>query len=118
MIIIEKYTLLLPGNGWDTTSDKFSTTYDIHFNMRDGLTQVIINKYDKISCAHIETCYTYDSPVRFVYDFCKLCRMDIRDYTDITELEPGVECLLYCYLITLYERMIDLAIDDKCEHND
>lgn len=112
MKFIGPYTLLLPGEGWNTSTDSYCTEFEIYYNMRTGIVDVIETNRDiKLGRTTID-CNTYDSPVRFVYDFCKPRKLDIRDYTDITELEPGVECLLYCYLFILYERMIDQTIDN------
>ena len=117
MKILGKYTLLLPGNGWNTNTNRFYIKYDIYFNMRTGIIDIIETKQDNKFGHTIRHVLTYESPVRFVYDFCKPRKLDIRDYTDITELEPGVECLLYCYLFILYERMINLTINDECDHD-
>ena len=86
--------------------------------MRNGITELLVSKHSNKPKVDASISLIYASPVSFVYDFCKRYGKDIRDYTDITELEPGVECLLYSYLVMLYERMIDLTIDDKCDHND
>ena len=112
MKILGKYTLLLPGDGWNTYTDRYFTKFEIYFNLRTGIIDIIETKQDNKFGHTISNLLTYESPVRFVYDFCKLYGMDIRYYTDITELEPGVECLLYCYLFMLYERMIDQTIDN------
>ena len=117
-MILGPYTLKLPGEGWNTSTDRYYTEFDIYYNMRTGIIDVFKTKRDIKTGRTIIDCYTYDSPVRFVYDFCKPRKLDIRDYTDITELGTGVACLLYCYLFMLYERMIDLTIDDMCDHDD
>lgn len=117
MKIVVKDTLLLPGDGWNTNTNQIYTKYDIYFNMRTGIIHVIETKQDNKFGHTIRNCHTYESPAKFIYKFCEPRNMDIRDYTDITELEPGVECLLYCYLFILYERMIDLTIDNKGDHD-
>lgn len=117
MKFIGPYTLLLPGEGWNTCTDRYFTTFEIYFNLRTGIIDVLETKQDNKFGHTISHRLTYKSPVRFVYDFCKSYGMDIRDYTDITELEPGVECLLYCYLSMIYNRMINLTKDDKCDHD-
>ena len=118
MKIIGTDILKLPGEGWNTSTDRYYTEFNIYYNMRTGIIDVIKTKQDnKLGRTTID-CNTYDSPVRFVYDFCKPRKLDIRDYTDITELEPGVECLLYCYLSMIYNRMIDQIIDNKSDHDD
>ena len=118
MKFIGPYTLLLPGNGWNASTDSYCTEFDIYFNMRTGIIDVFETKRDIKIGPPIIDWHTYESPVSFLYYFCKPRKLDIRDYTDITELNPGVERLLYCYLFMLYERMIDLTIDDKCDHDD
>ena len=118
MKFIGPYTLLLPGEGWNTCTDRYFTTFEIYFNLRTGIIDVLETKKDNKIGHTIRNCQNYASPVKFIFDFCKPRKLDIRDYTDITELEHGVECLLYCYLFMLYERMIDLTIDDKCDHDD
>lgn len=118
MKIIGPYMLKLTGEGWNTSTDRYNTEFDIYFNMRTGIIDVFETKRDIKIGRTIIDCHTYDSPVRFVYDFCKPRKLDIRDYTDITELEPGVMCLLYCYLSMIYERMIDQIIDNKGDHDD
>ena len=118
MKFIGPYTLLLPGEGWNTCTNRYFTTFEIYFNMRTGIIDIIETKQDNKFGHTISHGLTYESPVRFVYDFCKLYGMDIRDYTDITELEPGVECLLYCYLSMIYKHMIDQIIDNKGDHDD
>ena len=118
MKFIEPCTLLLPGEGWNTCTDRQFTACKIYGNLSTGIIGVFETKLDiKIGRPIIDG-HTYDSPVRFLNDFCIPRKLDIRDYTDITELEPGVECLLYCYLVILYERMIDLTIDEMCDHDD
>ena len=118
MKIIEPCILLLPGEGWNTCTDRYFTTFKIYFNLSTGIIDVLETKQDNKTGDTIRNCQNYASPVKFIFDFCKPRKLDIRDYTDITELGPGVECLLYCYLFMLYERMIDLTIDDKCDHDD
>lgn len=118
MKFIGPYTLLLPGEGWNTYTDRYFTKFEIYFNLRTGIIDVIKTNQNNKFGHTIRHRLIYESPVRFVYDFCKRYGKDIRDYTDITELDPGVECLLYCYLSMIYERMIDQTIDDKCDHDD
>ena len=118
MKFIGPYTLLLPGEGWNTCTDRYFTTFKIYFNLRTGIIDVLETKQDNKMGHTIRNCQNYASPVEFIFDFCKPRKLDIRNYTYITELEPGVECLLYCYLSILYERMIDQIIDNKRGHND
>ena len=117
MKIIGPCTLLLPGEGWNTCTDRYFTTFKIYFNLSTGIIDVLETKQDNKTGDTIRNCQNYASPVKFIFDFCKPRKLDIRDYTDITELEPGVECLLYCYLFMLYERMIDQIIDNKGDHD-
>lgn len=117
MKILGKYTLLLPGEGWNTNTDGNYITYNIHFDMRNGITEILISKRSNTPRVNASISLIYESPVRFVYDFCQRYGKDIRDYTDITELEPGVERLLYCYLSMIYKRMIDQIIDNKGDHD-
>lgn len=118
MNILGSYILKLPGEGWNTSTDRYYTKFDIYYNMRTDIINVIRTKQDNKFGHTIRHRLIYESPVRFVYDFCKRYGKDIRDYTDITELDPGVECLLYCYLSMIYERMIDSIIDNKSDHDD
>lgn len=118
MMILGSDMLKLPGEGWNTSTDRYYTKFDIYYNMRTGIIDVIKTKQDNKFGHTIRHRLIYESPVRFVYDFCKRYGKDIRDYTDITELEPGVECLLYCYLSMIYERMIDQIIDNREDHDD
>ena len=117
MKFIGPYTLLLPGEGWNTCTDRYFTTFEIYFNLRTGIIDVLETKKDNKMGHTIRNSQNYASPVEFIFEFCKPRKLDIRDYTDITELEPGVECLLYCYLFILYERMINLTINDECDHD-
>ena len=112
MKILGSYILKLPGEGWNTSTDRYCTKFGIYYNMRTGIIDVIKTEQDNKFGHTIRHRLIYESPDRFVYDFCKRYGKDIRDYTDITELEPGVECLLCCYLFILYERMIDQTIDN------
>lgn len=112
MKFIGPYTLLLPGEGWNTCTDRYFTKFEIYFNLRTGIIDVMETKQDNKMGHTIRNCQNYASPVKFISDFCKPRKLDIRDYTDITELDSGVECLLYCYLFILYERMIDQTIDN------
>lgn len=118
MKIIGTDILKLPGEGWNTYTDRYFTKFEIYFNLRTGIIDVLETKQDNKMGHTIRNCQNYASPVEFIFDFCKPRKLDVRDYTDITELEPGVECLLYCYLFILYERIIDQTIDDKCDHDD
>ena len=118
MKCIGPHTLLLPGEGWNTCTDRYFTTFEIYFNLRTGIIDVLETKKDNKTGDTIRNYQNYASPVKFIFDFCKPRKLDIRDYTDITELEPGVECLLYCYLSMIYKHMIDQIIDNKGDHDD
>ena len=37
MKFIGPYTLLLPGEGWNTCTDRYFTTFEIYFNLRTGI---------------------------------------------------------------------------------
>ena len=105
MTIIDANTLRLNGNGWDIKTKDCYIHYSILYNLKTG----IIYLYETIQnnkYGHTKYNYTtYVSPAEFVGQHCLLCKRDIRAYTDISELDAGVESLLYCYLVSLQERL-------------
>ena len=46
MKFIGPYTLLLPGEGWNTCTDRYFTTFEIYFNLRTGIIDVLETKKD------------------------------------------------------------------------
>ena len=105
MTIIGANTLKLNGNGWDIKTKDYYIYYSIFYNLKTG----IIDLYETIqNNKYGDTKYNYTkyaSPAEFVAQHCLLCKCDIRAYTDIAELDAGVERLLYCYLVSLQERL-------------
>ena len=111
MTIIGANTLRLNGNGWDIKTKSCFIHYSILYNLNTGIIDLCETIQDNMY-GHTKCNYTaYASPAEFVGQYCLLCRYDIRDYTDISELNAGVESLLYCYLVCLQESLRKLNGD-------
>lgn len=105
MTVICANILQLNGTGWDFESDEFFTQFSIFYNLKTGFVELREDKQCKTNGQKGGISIFYATPAEFVFDYCLRYKRDIRDYADISELDAGVESLLYCYLVHLQESL-------------